>query len=113
LAPSSASERWSTKATAQTRVFSGLDDEAAVEFAGAKIASPNTVVIMANRGQDGSSARFVFARSDNLAAIDCNKIFREVAGADGRGGGKPNFVTGVLNKRIEEIVDGLAMRWLS
>jgi alanyl-tRNA synthetase len=93
-------------------VFSGLDDETVVEFAGARIASPNTVVIIANRGGqgDGSNARFVFARSDNLAAMDCNKIFREVAGADGRGGGKPNFVTGILNKRIEEMVDGMAMR---
>lgn len=88
-------------------VFSGLDDEAVVEFAGAKIASPDTVVVIANRGQD--NARFVFARSDNLD-VDCNKIFRETAGADGKGGGKPNFVTGVLKDRIEEIVDGIALR---
>lgn len=94
-------------ATVFKGIFSGLDDEAVVEFAGARIASPGTVVIIANRGQD--AARFVFARSENLG-IDCNKIFRETAGADGKGGGKPNFVTGVLKDRIEEIVDGIALR---
>jgi hypothetical protein len=38
--------------------------------------------------------------------IDCNKLFKEIAGKDGRGGGKPHFITGVINKeRITDFVN--------
>jgi alanyl-tRNA synthetase len=90
--------------------FSGLADDQMIEFAGEKIATPGTVVAVANVGPE--SAYFVFARSEAMD-LDCNKVFREIAGADGRGGGKPHFVTGVIKKeRAAEIVSMIAERAL-
>lgn len=87
-------------------VFSSLADDQMIEFAGEKIASPGTVVVVANVGAD--SAYLVFARSEAVD-LDCNRLFREIAGADGRGGGKPHFVTGVVKKeKAAEIVGRIA-----
>lgn len=87
--------------------FSGLADEALLEFAGDRISTPNTVVILANAGAS-DMAYFIFARNEAMG-IDCNKVFRETAGADGRGGGKPHFVTGVVKKeKAQQIVDAIA-----
>ncbi len=86
--------------------FSGLADDVLQEFAGEKIASPGTIVVLANAA--GDSAYFVLARSETMA-LDCNNVFRETAGADGRGGGKPHFVTGVVKAdRAAEIIDRIA-----
>ncbi|MEO9364312.1 MAG: DHHA1 domain-containing protein [Nitrososphaera sp.] len=83
--------------------FSGLADEALQEFAGEKIVEPGIVVVLANAG-GADSAYFILARSEAVD-LDCNKVFREAAGADGRGGGKPHFVTGVVKKeKAEEII---------
>ncbi|UVS70532.1 alanyl-tRNA editing protein [Nitrososphaera viennensis] len=87
-------------------VFSGLADEALQEFAGEKVAEPGVVVVIANAGAEG--AYFILARHEAIN-LDCNKAFREAAGADGRGGGKPHFVTGVVKKeRAGEIVAKIA-----
>lgn len=87
-------------------VFADLADEQIVEFAGAKIAEPNTVVVIANQGAE--KAYLILARSDNVD-MDCNKVFRDTAGADGRGGGKPHFVTGVVSKeKAGKITDEIA-----
>jgi alanyl-tRNA synthetase len=92
-------------------VFSGLADEALLEFAGDKITAQNTVVALANIGAS-EMAYFVFARNETMD-LDCNKVFREIAGADGRGGGKPHFVTGVVKKeKAQEIVGKIAERVL-
>jgi alanyl-tRNA synthetase len=86
--------------------FANLADEQVVEFAGEKIAGPNTVIVVANAG--AQNAYFVFARSENVD-MDCNKVFRDIAGPDGRGGGKPHFVTGVVSKeKADKITDGIA-----
>jgi alanyl-tRNA synthetase len=86
--------------------FAGLADDVLQEFAGKKIASPGTIVVIAN--SVGDSAYFVLARSETVT-LDCNKVFHETAGADGRGGGKPHFVTGVVKAdRAEEIIDRIA-----
>jgi alanyl-tRNA synthetase len=86
--------------------FASLADEQVVEFAGERIAEPDTVVIIANAG--AQSAFFVFARSENLN-MDCNKVFRDIAGPDGRGGGKPHFVTGVVGReKAGKITDEIA-----
>ncbi|MGI0020966.1 MAG: DHHA1 domain-containing protein, partial [Nitrososphaera sp.] len=83
--------------------FAGLADDVLQEFAGEKIESPGAIVVLANAA--GDSAYFVFARNEALA-LDCNKVFREAAGPDGRGGGKPHFVTGVVKAdRAAEIID--------
>src|SRR5581483_2730950 len=87
-------------------VFSDLADDQLQEFAGAKIADENTVVLLANVG--GETANVVLARNEKMAGIDFNKIFRQFA-ADGRGGGKPHFVTGIARKEIaNEIIDRIA-----
>jgi alanyl-tRNA synthetase len=84
-------------------VFSSLADEAMQEFAGEKIAEPGAVVVIANAGAD--NAYFILARNEAMNDFDCNKAFREAAGVDGRGGGKPHFVTGVVKKeRAGDIV---------
>ena len=87
--------------------FSGLADEALLEFAGDKITVPNTAVVLSNTCAS-EMAYFIFARNETMG-LDCNKIFREIAGADGRGGGKPHFVTGVVRKeRAQQIIDAIA-----
>lgn len=88
-------------------VFSSLADDQLQEFAGEKIAGANDVVVLvANVGLENAS--IVFARSEKLTEIDCNKLFKEAAGADGRGGGKLHFVTGVVKKeaagRVVDII---------
>lgn len=76
--------------------FSYLDDDSIVEFAGTKIAGKSVAVIIANEGMDG--ARIVLARSENEPGPDLAALFKKLAGADGRGGGRPHFVTGVVKK---------------
>lgn len=84
-------------------VFASLADEQVVEFAGEKIAEPDTVVVIANIGAE--SAFFVLARGEAVG-LDCNKVFRDIAGPDGRGGGKPHFVTGVVRKEAAAKITG-------
>jgi alanyl-tRNA synthetase len=91
--------------------LSGLADEALLEFAGDRISAPNTAVILSNAGAP-EMAYFIFARNEAMD-IDCNKLFREVAGPDGRGGGKPHFVTGVVKReKAQQIIDAIAGRLL-
>lgn len=86
-------------------VFENLADDQLQEFAGDKIADANnnTVVLVANVGS-GEMANVVFARNEKMKGIDCNKLFKQFAGPDGRGGGKPHFVTGVIKKEAVSIV---------
>ena len=104
-------------------VFSGLADEALQEFAGERISEPKTVIILVNKNksndtgdssENSNTSFFIFARNEHLAVdLDCNKVFREIAGVDGRGGGKPHFVTGVVKKeKAEEIVRRIIERTL-
>lgn len=77
-------------------VFENLADEQLQEFAGEKIANANTVVLVAN--VDSELASVVFARNENMLGFDCNRLFKQFAGAEGRGGGRPYFVTGIIKK---------------
>ncbi|MEM3094901.1 MAG: DHHA1 domain-containing protein [Nitrososphaera sp.] len=88
-------------------VFENLADDQLQEFAGDKIADANnnTVVLVANVGS-GEMANVVFARNEKMKGIDCNKLFKQFAGPDGRGGGKPHFVTGVIKKEaVSSVLD--------
>ena len=76
--------------------FENIDDDQLQEFAGEKITDPNTVVMVANLG--GETASLVFARNEKMEGIDCNKLFRQHVGSNGRGGGRPHFVTGVIKR---------------
>lgn len=88
-------------------VFENLADDQLQEFAGQRIADANTVVLVANVGTE--TGNIVFARNEKIEGIDCNKLFKQFADADGRGGGKPHFVTGVVKKEaINRVLDGIA-----
>jgi alanyl-tRNA synthetase len=92
--------------------FSGLADEAMLEFAGDRISVPNTAVVLSNAGES-ETAYFILARNGAMD-VDCNKVFSEVAGPDGRGGGKPHFVTGVVKKeKAKQLIDMMTERLLS
>jgi alanyl-tRNA synthetase len=87
-------------------VFENLPDELLQEFAGEKIAEANTVVLLANISSEMASV--VLARNEKMD-IDCNRLFKQHAGADGRGGGKPHFVTGVIKKEaVSDVLDRIA-----
>ena len=79
--------------------FTGLLDEQVREFASRKIGESNLVIVLVNLNSERDSvANVVFARSESLFNIDCNRMFREIASEWGRGGGKPNFVTGLIRR---------------
>jgi alanyl-tRNA synthetase len=101
-----------TKITIISGIFSDLLDDEIRIFAGRKIAESNIVVIVANiNHHSDDTASIVFARNETLVNIDCNKLFREISSEDGRGGGKPHFVTGVVNKeRVTDIVNNIIAR---
>ena len=101
-----------TKITIISGVFSDLLDDEIRIFAGRKIAQSNIVVIVANiNHHSDDTASIVFARNEALVNIDCNKLFREISSENGRGGGKPHFVTGVVNKeRVTDIVNNIIAR---
>ena len=79
-------------------IFSGLLDNEISSYAAQKIKYKNTVVIIANKSDtyEQDIAKVVFARSSSLT-IDCEKLFREVVPAV-RGGGRPEFFTGTINR---------------
>lgn len=88
--------------------FYGLDDEEIRSFAGKKIANPDekSIVLLARIPIDNEeNASIVFARTDALHSIDCNRLFREHYSLGGRGGGKATYVTGVIKKeKVGELV---------
>lgn len=98
-----------SKITIIRGIFSDLLDEEVRIFAGRKIAESNMVVVVANINyHSDDTASIVFARNETLVNIDCNKLFREISSKDGRGGGKPHFITGVVNKeRVTDIVNSI------
>jgi alanyl-tRNA synthetase len=84
--------------TVSRAIVSHIANDEMQAFAGKKIESENIVVILAN--VDSESASIVFARNEKNEAVDCNVLFKKFAGPKGRGGGKPHFVTGVVDRAI-------------
>ncbi len=87
--------------------FVGLLDEQVREFAYKKITGSNSnVVVLGNFSSSGDSmANVVFARNESLFMIDCNRMFKEMTPKWGKGGGKSNFVTGVIRKeKLDEFI---------
>lgn len=88
--------------------FENLIDDQLQEFAGERIRhDANTVVVLANVGEE--HANIVFARNENsMQDIDCDKIFKRLAGADGRGGGRAHFVTGIVRREaVSRVMDAI------
>jgi alanyl-tRNA synthetase len=86
--------------------FSHIADDQLQEFAGKKIKEENALIMLANT--DSEPARIVLARNEKDSTVDCNALFRRLAGPAGRGGGKPHFVTGVLSRdSVQRFFDDL------
>jgi alanyl-tRNA synthetase len=82
-------------------VFSDFIDSEIRAFADKKIVNNDTFVIIANAHNNdndlsNSTATLIVARSESLKDIDCNRIVKEIASMDGKGGGKPHFATGLI-----------------
>ena len=77
-------------------VFENLLDDELQEFAGEVILNPNTIILIVNIVDE--IANIVFACNEKMEGIDLNKMFKQFADADGRGGGNPHFVTGIVKK---------------
>jgi alanyl-tRNA synthetase len=88
-------------------IFENLSDEQLQEFAGEIIINPNTLVLLANISDE--RANIVFACNEKMKEIDLNKMFKQFADTDGRGGGKPHFVTGIVKKQaVRRVLDSIA-----
>ena len=88
-------------------IFENLSDDQIQEFAGEIIINPSTLVLLANISNE--RANIVFARSEKMEGVDLNKMFKQFASIDGRGGGKPHFVTGIVKKQaVSRVLDNIS-----
>ncbi|HJT49845.1 MAG TPA: hypothetical protein VJ729_16820 [Nitrososphaeraceae archaeon] len=91
--------------------FSDLEDEEIRKFVSTKITeSTNTIIFIANQEIDsGMNSNIIFARTEDISDLDCNQLFKQICGSDGRGGGKANFILGVVkNERLQGIINEIA-----
>jgi alanyl-tRNA synthetase len=88
-----------------SKIFGGLDNKKLMERAGELIKSERSVVIFANR-DDSANAFLILGRSPDLR-LDCNAILKEVfMRFNGKGGGKPEFASGIINKdKVEDALE--------
>jgi alanyl-tRNA synthetase len=87
-------------------IFENMPDDLLQDFAGRKITDANIVVLLANVGSE--TASIVFARNEKIE-IDCNRVFKQFAGPGGKGGGKANFVTGIVRKeQVGDVLERIA-----
>jgi alanyl-tRNA synthetase len=88
-----------------------LDDEEIRSFAGKKTSTSHekTIVLFIHVSSDNEEkASVVFARSLSLDQIDCNKLFNQLSSLGAKGGGKPTFVVGVINRdKIHQLMNHL------
>ena len=88
-------------------IFENLSDDQIQEFAGEIIINPNTLVLLANISNE--RANIVLARSEKMEGVDLNKMFKQFASIEGRGGGKPHFVTGIVKKQaVSRVLDNIS-----
>ena len=92
-------------------IFSDLEDEEIRKFVSTKITeSKNTVIFLANKESDSDmNSNIVFARTEEMLDLDCNQLFKQICGTNGQGGGKANFILGVVkNERLQGIINEIA-----
>jgi alanyl-tRNA synthetase len=97
-----------------TTILHDMDWRTIQNFAGDKILSPRTIVVLVNR-VDNDMAALIFARSDDIS-LDCAKIFEELRNDEniGSGGGKPNFINAkIIGSKSDKVVEELVNRSLN
>jgi alanyl-tRNA synthetase len=95
-------------------ILHNMDWRTIQNFAGDKILSPRTIVVLVNQ-VDNDMAALIFARSDDIS-LDCAKIFEELRNDEniGSGGGKPNFINAkIIGSRSDKVVEELVNRSLN
>jgi alanyl-tRNA synthetase len=83
------------------KIIYGLDDEEIRSFAGKKTSTSHgrTIVLFIHiSSEKEEKASVVLARSLSLDQIDCNKLFNQLSSLGAKGGGKPTFVVGAINR---------------
>ncbi|MCP8318146.1 MAG: hypothetical protein H3Z51_15005 [archaeon] len=85
------------------KIFDGLDNKKLMERAGELIKSEKSVAIFANKDDN---AFLIIGRSSDLR-LDCNAILKETfMKFDGKGGGKPDFASGIIDKdKVEDALE--------
>jgi alanyl-tRNA synthetase len=85
------------------KIFEGLDNKKLMERAGELIKNGKSIALFANKDD---SAFLILSRSSDLG-LDCNAILKEVfMKFNGKGGGKPEFASGIINKdKVEEALE--------
>src|SRR5215203_5921365 len=92
-------------------ILYSLDDDEIRSFVG-KMASHSeerTIILLAHIPNDNEeNASVTFARTQSLEQIDCNNLFNQYSYLGAKGGGKPTFLTGVINKeKIHQLINHL------
>lgn len=97
--------------------FCALDDEEIRSFVGRKTSQSQerTIVLIVNMPINKSEyGSFVLARTENLDQVDCKVLLDKYSTLGIKGGGRPAFVTGIVNgERAEAITDRLVEDILS
>jgi alanyl-tRNA synthetase len=96
-----------------TTILHDMDWRTIQNFAGEKILSPRTILVLVNQ-IDNEMAGLIFARSDDIN-LDCAKIFEELRNDEnvGSGGGKPNFINAkIIGSKSDKVVEELVNRSL-
>lgn len=92
-------------------VLYGLDDNEIRIFAEKMISSSNrrTILLISHIPDNHrENASVIFARSQPLERIDCNKLFLTYSYLGARGGGKSSFLTGVISKKnVNQLMEKL------
>jgi alanyl-tRNA synthetase len=92
-------------------ILYSLDDHEIRSFVGktASLSEERTIILLAHIPNDNEeNASVTFARTQSLEHIDCNKLFNQYSYLGARGGGKPTFLTGVINKeKIHQLMNHL------
>jgi alanyl-tRNA synthetase len=95
-------------------ILHDMDWRTIQNFAGDKILSPRTIVVLVNQ-VDNDMAALIFARSDDIS-LDCAKIFEELRNDEniGSGGGKPNFINAkIIGSKSDKVIEELVNRSLN